>query len=196
MTAVEELKSIIKEDGVMKHVDPRVNNAFKAIYNALGMLANRIDNRSATEEEMPHDSQRMVSAKAKEALFHLSQSEVTKKSDQDELTDFEKVLAECINKAQGNILPPEHMAASWSHELLEEARKQLQPEFDEEIEQAYKNQDEVVYNRGYDKGYNEAIEDACEWLYENLINYWSQACTDNCDFIEDFRNALEKGGEL
>ena len=36
------------------------------------------------------------------------------------------------------------------------------------------------------------IEEACEWLDENLLNYWSQSCTDGCDFIEDFKKAMEK----
>lgn len=36
------------------------------------------------------------------------------------------------------------------------------------------------------------IDKACDWLDKNLINYWSCACTDNYDFINDFKNALEK----
>lgn len=37
--------------------------------------------------------------------------------------------------------------------LLEAARKALRPEFDKELGLAYKNQDDVVYQRGYDAGF-------------------------------------------
>ena len=41
---------------------------------------------------------------------------------------------------------------------MELARKQLQPDFDKELELAYKNQDEVVYSRGYQEGYEAGFQ--------------------------------------
>lgn len=38
---------------------------------------------------------------------------------------------------------------------------------------------------------NAFIEKATAWLDENLLNYWSQAYTDNCNFIEDFKNYMK-----
>lgn len=35
------------------------------------------------------------------------------------------------------------------------------------------------------------IEKAAAWLDENLLNYWSQACADSCNFIEDFKNYMK-----
>lgn len=36
------------------------------------------------------------------------------------------------------------------------------------------------------------IEKATSWLDDNLLNYWSQAYTDNCNFIEDFKNYMKE----
>ena len=35
------------------------------------------------------------------------------------------------------------------------------------------------------------IKKACEWLKENLHNYWSQGCTNPTEFINDFKKAME-----
>ena len=51
-------------------------------------------------------------------------------SDKVELTDFEKVLAECINRSQGSVLSPEGVAVVWSDNLMAEARKQIAAEID------------------------------------------------------------------
>ena len=47
----------------------------------------------------------------------------------------------------------------WAKELLDIARKQFEPE----LEQAYKNADEVQYRRGYEKGKADALKDMPKW---------------------------------
>lgn len=65
------------------------------------------------------DSQRMTSAKAKEALLP-----------DGEFTDFQKVLAELISIAQQSCLTPLQLAALHSETLMLEARKQIVSEID------------------------------------------------------------------
>ena len=48
------------------------------------------------------------------------------------------------------------------------------------------------YQDGYEEGEEDAISKACEWLKENLHNYWSQGITDPFKFIEEFREAMEE----
>lgn len=77
----------------------------------------------------------------------------------DPLSEFEERLGQIIiptwditkecQDCQGDI----DSIRQWSAELLDLARKALRPEFDEELEQAYKNQDDVVYRRGYEEGF-------------------------------------------
>lgn len=40
--------------------------------------------------------------------------------------------------------------------------------------------------------YQVAVDNACEYLEENLISYWQQKVTDPTEFIENFRKAIEK----
>ena len=51
--------------------------------------------------------------------------------------------------------------------------------------------DDIEYVRK-DVARKEVIEKACEWLDENLLNYWSQDYTGNSNFIEDLKKALEE----
>jgi hypothetical protein len=77
----------------------------------------------------------------------------------DPLSEFEERLGQIIiptwditkecQDCQGDV----DSIRQWSAELLDLARKALRPEFDEELEQAYKNQDDVVYRRGYEEGF-------------------------------------------
>ena len=129
------------------------------IYAALKDQGFTVNNKGEIVSIEP-ESQRMTSAKAKEALLP-----------DGELSEFEKAVQQTISSYQ--FLPQDidhcvrredafNFYQKAASSLLSIARKQF-------------------------------IEEACEWLDENLINYWSQAYTDNCDFIEDFRKALEKG---
>ena len=102
-----------------------------------------------------------------------------------ELTEFEKAVEDYIKSYTG-IVQTEAAAKQWAAELLPIARKQLQPEIDAEIEKAYKNADEVMYNKGkedawrgielalkaeYDKGVadgeRQALKDLPRWKKEN-----------------------------
>lgn len=77
----------------------------------------------------------------------------------EELTEFEDRLGQIIipiwetmkgcQECHGDV----EDIKQWAAELLDLARKALRPEFDEELEKAYKNQDDVVYQRGYDAGF-------------------------------------------
>ena len=59
----------------------------------------------------------------------------------------------------------------------------------------------VVYLRGADEGKKIMVDKACEWLEENLINYWGQLfanyygqinANDTEQFIKNFRKAMEE----
>ena len=85
---------------------------------------------------------------------------------QEELTEFEQVVNN-FAKACAGLTPDQIIVDKASVErLLSAAKKQLHPEFDKQLEQAYENADEVQYRRGYRK----AIDDACELLSRN--NPW------------------------
>lgn len=67
----------------------------------------------------------------------------------DELTEFEALVNGLMNGARNGLV---YSVKDEAAILLEAARKALRPEFDEELEKAYRNQDDVVYQRGYDAG--------------------------------------------
>lgn len=85
-----------------------------------------------------------------------------------ELTDFEKVLAECIDNAQCSVLNAEGIAVSWSDALMKEARKQIadsidvnamvvrQSEYD--YDYGLSDEDADFMLRGYRLGIEEVIE--------------------------------------
>jgi len=59
----------------------------------------------------------------------------------------------------------------------------------------------VTYLRGGDEGKKIMVDKACEWLEENLINYWGQLfanyygqinANDTEQFIKNFRKAMEE----
>ena len=72
---------------------------------------------------------RKVTGVLKKMLDNLDEESLAKTREkmleETELTDFEKVLAECIHKAQGSVLSPEWVAITWSNALMAEARKQI-----------------------------------------------------------------------
>ena len=49
-----------------------------------------------------------------------------------------------------------------------------------------------VLNKGVEQGKQEMLDKTCEWLENNLLNYWQQINTDSSKFIEDFRKAMEE----
>lgn len=49
------------------------------------------------------------------------------------------------------------------------------------------------FEAGYEKAVNTMIVKACEWLENNLLEYWSQINANNVeDFIEKFKKAMEE----
>ena len=78
--------------------------------------------------------QRKASGVLKKMLDNLDEESLAKTREkmleETELTDFEKVLAECIHHSQGNVISPEFIALQWSDALMAEARKQIASEID------------------------------------------------------------------
>lgn len=81
---------------------------------------------------------------------------------QAELSQFQVNVLEVLKQVCSANLPSdspmlEKMAVEYGNSLLEVAREQLQPEIDKELDNAYKNRDEVVYRQGF----NEALSLMC-----------------------------------
>lgn len=101
--------------------------------------------------------------------------------EEEELTEFEKKLEEIIGYAVSeSVVEPTKLTIEfvreWSSQLLDLARKELQPEFDKELEKAYKTQDDVVYRNGYAQGKQDALKAPLESLPK-----WKKA-TEDKDF--------------
>lgn len=82
--------------------------------------------------------------------------------EEDELTKFEKRFIELIRLwMSGDTNPEENLIQSRfdAKELLDLARKELQPEFDEEMERMLAETDKVVYQ----KGQQDALKDLPKW---------------------------------
>lgn len=84
-----------------------------------------------------------------------------------ELTEFEKGCIRLYQEGRddglaGDNLSDEILKES-AAELLELARKELEPEVLERLDAAYKNQDEVVYENGKRDGKAEALKDLPRW---------------------------------
>ena len=154
----------------------------------------------------------IVNALKEQGLEHKDGEIVEIEPEHQELTEFEEAVRQCMVCATTY---NDEKVKKEASELLSIARKQFQPEFDEELELAYKTQDEVVYNRGYDKGfedarkqiaseivkpytekgrrlYDESIEAAKEDDTERSNEYYWGGFTDCADVI---LKALEKGGK-
>lgn len=50
----------------------------------------------------------------------------------------------------------------------------------------------IGYLEGADWADHTMIDKACEWLKDNLLDYWQQKVTNEEYFIENFRNAMEE----
>lgn len=49
----------------------------------------------------------------------------------------------------------------------------------------------VCHDVGYREGWDDAVEKAVRWLYDNLYDYWSQKITDPTDFIKNFKADMD-----
>lgn len=78
-----------------------------------------------------------------------------------ELTKLEATLLEVFEEVKlctaGDEDSLKKLAIVFGKDLIEVAREQLQPEIDKELDNAYKNRDEVVYRQGF----NEALSLMC-----------------------------------
>ena len=77
--------------------------------------------------------------------------------EEDELTEFEKGMKCIIRDIKNGDAVEDYKF--WSQRLLDLAKKQLQPDIDKEIDNAYKTRDEVVYFEGYEKGKEDALKE-------------------------------------
>ena len=81
-----------------------------------------------------------------------------------ELTSWQTFISGCLQKyGLLDCGAADRIAKECSAELLELARKELEPEVLERLEAAYKNQDEVVYENGKRDGKAEALKDLPRW---------------------------------
>ena len=87
-----------------------------------------------------------------------------------ELSGFKKRLFEIRHIAKRDMYSDEEWQTlrGEAAELLELARKELEPEVLERLEAAYKNQDEVVYENGKRDGKAEALKDLPRWRDDGL----------------------------
>lgn len=108
--------------------------------NEFGMVRGEITDIDHTHYELNGDRYIPIS---QQNYFKLIESEPESKStvqkqdpcnDSQELTEFEKALAECINRSQCSIITPELLAVQCSDELLAIARKQIIEEASEWLE--------------------------------------------------------------
>ena len=78
-------------------------------------------------------------------------------------------------------------------DLLSIARKQLQPEIDAEIDKAYKNHDDVVYHKGYDKGKYDARKEIPCWRKVEADVEYPTCLTREMDVNGDYQYCLSSG---
>lgn len=102
-------------------------------------------------------------------------------ADDDELTEFENKLFSVISEIWQNYLLGREIdiaetVKEYSPELLDLARKELQPEIDKELDKAYKTQDIVVFCNGYAQGKQDTLKVAFGTLPK-----WKKA-TENKEF--------------
>ena len=96
----------------------------------------------------------------KEQGFKYKDGAIVEIEPKKELSEFENIVDEIADTSILNAYGVKELAKR----LLNDAKKQLQQEFDKQLEQAYKNADKVQYGRGYKK----AIEDAAGFIYNNM----------------------------
>lgn len=85
--------------------------------------------------------------------------------EEEKLTEFEKKLVDLVSGwCDSHIETPEEYINKHSQTLLDLARKELQPEFETELDKAYKTQDDVVYRNGYAQGKQDTLKETLESL--------------------------------
>lgn len=162
--------------------------------------------RPATKEEIPHEDYhwngeirvRKVTGVLKKMLDNIDEEELaktreemTKESSDGELTELELhfgqfVYGDAWAKREIDEKEKTFVKLCIRDIILPAARKQLQPEIDAEIEQAYKNQDEVQYRNGYNKCVEDARNAFCKTCKIGKCN------SSECVYLNDFKKALEK----
>lgn len=85
-----------------------------------------------------------------------------------ELSDFENTLMDIVNARDPKNPMTEDGARNNGSILLKLAKKELEAEFEKELDKAYKNRDEVVFREGVEKGKAEAMENMPKWESDNL----------------------------
>ena len=112
-------------------------------------------------------------------------------ADNEELTEFEKVVQSILNEPHFQDI---EAVKQFSNNLLDLARKELQPEFDKELDEAYKTRDEVVYLEGYDKGHEDVLKDLPKWKKINhSVDLDEYVCVIDFDGTVVTTDVLEKG---
>lgn len=116
-----------------------------------------------------------------------------KHNEEEELTEFENTMVSFAHAMFDHLLDvtKEVNVKEWKDKLIDLARKELQPEFDEELEKAYKTQDDVVYRNGYAQGKQDALKAALESLPK-----WKKSDRYIECRVDDFFFTLEDNGEM
>ena len=82
-----------------------------------------------------------------------------------QLTEFEKVLKEVIEDVKNGDYIEEESFDFWKSRLLDLAKKELQPEFDKEMDKMLAETDKVVYQ----KGQQDALKELPKWKRSNYF---------------------------
>lgn len=179
------IEYIVMSKGVNEHGN--IDSYFR--YNSLdgfgvdvsSVLSSRQDDITPANKEQ-RDT---LFAKMKEAgyVWDVEHKQLKKVEPKKEPTEFEEAVWNSIKDYDIEIYSDNQIlehSKDVAKELLKLAKKQLQEEFDKQLEQAYKNVDEVQYGRGYRK----AVEDARKWVAYVVDN--DEEC------IESFNRAMEQ----
>ena len=110
----------------------------------------------STENPYTYD----VNGNESDGCLHDHRNDLFFADEEKELTEFEKVVQSILNEPHFQDI---EAVKQFSNNLLNLARKELQPEFDKELDEAYKTRDEVVYLEGYDKGHEDVLKDLPKW---------------------------------
>ena len=97
--------------------------------------------------------------------------------EEEELTEFEEEILNLLNCAtpEGHSAPTIEKTKEYSQKLLDLARKELQPEFDKEMDKMLAETDKVVYQKGREDALksldkremvSEDLEEACDNYYD------------------------------
>lgn len=91
-------------------------------------------------------------------------------TDEPELSEFEKQFAAILDSFNGVEIDVSVAVSVYAPALLDLARKELEPVFEKRLEEAYANQDRVVY----EKGKADAMLNLPRWSDSNMNDYYSK----------------------